>query len=244
MTDIIPLMTSALSTALVAACGTQANLRVQIEEYSGDDACHVLGICLEGPNKGLAIKVKKLDSDVQACATTQEVHMHALEGNALSVPAGTKLTLAIGGHGDETQMGRQIRRFTIGAAFNPEYAMLQVDLVVDSGGRARSQLKQVILPNGTVLNRDMSVRAVCAWLNKQNKIYASLFGVERLVWCEESSSWRSDRNQVRVFYRVDLHDQNRKKTCGNINRAIECMENLINRDFFEDMRTEGDTYDI
>jgi hypothetical protein len=231
MTEIIPYMGSCMTKALVEECGAQVNLQIVVEEYRSDDDSLVLGMCLEGSTtKCMAVKLKKLDTDVQASATAHSLHMYAVQDNVLKVPVGTKLVLTVGD--DCTEEGR---RETIGLAFDSQFAVLSTELVICGAARkARSNLKQVVLPNGTALNRDMSVRAVCAWLNKQNQLYASFFGVTQLVWCEE-------RNNIRVFYHIDLKDW-RKKPCGSVNNAIECMQGIICRDFFEDMRNEGDKY--
>ena len=52
-----------------AARKAQANLQIVIEEYRSDDDSLVLGMCLDGSTKCMAVKLKKLDSDVQASAT-------------------------------------------------------------------------------------------------------------------------------------------------------------------------------
>lgn len=56
--------------------------------------------------------------------------------------------------------------------------------------------------------------------------------MDRLVWCEESSS----RAGTRCFYRVDLSDNNKKKACSNASIAMKCMQEFTNTDFYDDMR--------
>ena len=255
MADFIPIPSSALGSALVEACGAQSNLRIGVQSYT-DDGRHILGVCLDGANKGLALSVVPLDSDVQLSVGPHQVCAYAVENNAFKLPTGTKLVLNVGDDCDEDGV-----RETIGMAFDRNYTPLHVEVVFGGGRKAartlpkhvvlpngtvpngkRSTLKPVVLPNGTILNRDMSLKAFCTWLNKYNRIYAPAFGVSRLVWCEEMSSSRADRNQVRVFYRLDLTDM-RKKPCANVNNAIEAMENIINRNFYTDMRTDGDDTD-
>lgn len=246
MVDIIPLEDSELCKVLKTACGTDANMRFIFEPYIASDGEAVLGICLEGAMKGLALKVLKIGENVTHVVPdyVRTMQVHAIEGNTLQVPVGTKLVLSVGQSCNE-----EGRCETIGIAFdvNTGAALMMELLISGVTPKARSQLKKAVLPSGTILNRDMTVRAVCAWLDKQNTIHAPSYSVNQLVWCEmpsSASSKSSSRNQTRVFYYVDLSDKMRKKPCGNANKAIEIMEQFCKSNFFKDMRDNGDAYEI
>tara|TARA_B100001063_G_C16738392_1_gene543336 strand:+ start:893 stop:1609 length:717 start_codon:yes stop_codon:yes gene_type:complete len=224
--------TSGLVQSLVAASGTLANLALCIEPYQ-NDSYHTLGICLDGPYKGKALKIVRRDQDVVTSDVVQSCTLkcYATEGNPLRLPTGTTLVLSIGDEIEEDDA----RRETIGIAFSASLRSLLVELVVCASiQKARSQVKRVTLSDGTVLNREMSIRAFCAWLDYQNKMHAHKFGVSQLVWCVHHGA----KSTTRVFWRFDFTDSS-KKVCANINAAISHMEKVIGRDFLEDMRVDG-----
>lgn len=241
MVEFIP-VASSLAQALVAASGTLANLALRIELYQGDSQ-PILGMCLEGPCTGMALKIVAHDQDVVAADFTlpTAITCYATEGNPLRLPVGTKLVLSIG----EDKVEVDGRRETIGVAFDGAFRSLIVELIVcGATQKARSQLKRVTVPDGTVLNREMSIRAFCAWLDYQNKMHAHKFGLTQLVWCvhtTKSGGMRLGVTQTRAFWRYDFAD-GMEKVCANINSAIFHMEKMIDRSFLEDMRNEGDKY--
>jgi hypothetical protein len=57
--------------------------------------------------------------------------------------------------------------------------------------KARSKMELVSITDeksyGRILNRENSMRALVAWLDKYNSELAGKYGVDKLVWCEEGS---------------------------------------------------------
>lgn len=158
-----------------------------------------------------------------------EIEFFAFENNALGFEAGQRLVLKI------NKIDGEDNSQSLGCAFDKDSLPFAVYIAQAAPKGKRSSIKPVHIIGGQTLNREGSTRALIAWLDKHNKELAANFGVEKLVWCEQSSSGRSDRNQVRVFYRVDFADNKKKKVCANASIAIEHMQSFTQRDFYDDM---------
>jgi hypothetical protein len=98
--------------------------------------------------------------------------------------------------------------------------------------RARSKLEMVVNSSGEEVGRDATMRLLTDWLDKNNKLLAPKYGVEKLVWCEESKA----RSGTRSFFRIDVTDSNKRKACGNASAAIRFMQEFTKTDFYEEMR--------
>lgn len=241
MTDCLPNPLSRFAHILKSTCGATVNLTFTLDSFS--PSSHPIGVCLDGIHTGKFLHCVKLDADVQCASLPEYVQVYAVESNAFNLPAGTKMTFRVGDkHASDDEGFKEV----VGVAFDSNCDALLVEFCICSvsSRKPRGQLKPVRMPCGAILNRDETMRAVSSWLKKKNAEFASACGVEKLVWCEEFASARADRNQVRAFYRVDLQDANRKKSCPNAKSAIEHMEAITKCDFYKDMREIGDKLDF
>ena len=93
--------------------------------------------------------------------------------------------------------------------------------------KARSKMELVSITDekgyARILNRENSMRALVAWLDKYNSELAGKYGVDKLVWCEEGSSARSSAGMVRGWFHYDVNDM-KQKPLPNASAAIECMQ--------------------
>ena len=83
-----------------------------------------------------------------------------------------------------------------------------------------------------ILNRENSMRALVAWLDKYNSELAGKYGVDKLVWCEEGSSARSSAGMVRGWFHYDVDNDMKQKPLPNASAAIECMQKSTQRQTF------------
>lgn len=107
--------------------------------------------------------------------------------------------------------------------------------------KARSKMELVSITddksNVQILNRENSMRALVAWLEKYNSELAGKYGVDKLVWCEEGSSARSSSGMVRGWFHYDVENDMKQKPLPNASAAIECMQRLTKTDFYNDLYT-------
>lgn len=205
----------------------------------------LLGVCLAGPFKAnflIATWEQKVMQPYTppADGNAFEVEVYAFEGNALGATIGDKLQISI-----EALCLTEDMTNVLGCVFDAFAAAYAVTLTVGScvsGRKKRSQIKYVQLAGGQTLNREGSMRALVAWLDKHNRDLAPGYNLEKLVWCEENNSLRCDRKQVRVFYRIDLGDNNKKKVCANATAAIEYMQQFTQTDCYEDLLHRSHEY--
>ena len=207
-----------------------------------------IGVCFSGSLSTMFIVAEVEDGNTfhqMPSDFVSDVLFCALEGNPLELTAGSTFMLSIAPNDDTEGVFAHV--------FNSELQPLALSVVPEKqqtvvattalagqppAKKARNSLKSVVLPDGYVLNRENSMKAVIAWLGKHNKIHAPKHGVPKLVWCEEGSSSRSS-GTVRTFFKVDLNDGNKRKICANASSAIECMEAFTGTDFYEDIKKHG-----
>jgi hypothetical protein len=89
-----------------------------------------------------------------------------------------------------------------------------------------------------------TMRAIVAWLDKMNQDHASSYSVDRLVWCEEQSSARSEKGTIRGWFKYDISDGNKRKVVPNASDAIVAMEQITKTDFYAEMKSNCKAYDI
>ena len=90
--------------------------------------------------------------------------------------------------------------------------LVSLTLLVQSGAapthdrKRRSVLKRVEVATDDGETKALTVantmRAIVAWLDSMNKEHASAYSVDRLVWCEEQSSARSEKGTIRGWFKV------------------------------------------
>lgn len=198
--------------------------------YANCEGCLFLGICLQADETCKGLHVVLEWTSTMHFAQECDIEFFAYENNALGFEPGQRLALKI----KKIQDGENNVQ-SLGCAFDQQDLPFTVDILpVAPKTTKRTSLKPVQLMGGQTLNREGSTRALIAWLDKHNSDLAANFGVEKLVWCEESSG-RADRNQVRVFYRVDFADNKKKRVCANATSAIEYMQMFTQSDFYDDM---------
>ena len=88
------------------------------------------------------------------------------------------------------------------------------------------------------------MRAIVAWLDKMNQDHASTYSIDRLVWCEEQSSARSEKGTIRGWFKHDISDGNKRKVVPNASDAIVAMEQITKTDFYAEMKSNFKAYDI
>jgi len=107
--------------------------------------------------------------------------------------------------------------------------------------QARSKMEMVSITDEKsyvrILNRENSMRALVAWLDKYNSELAGKYGVDKLVWCEEGSSARSSAGMVRGWFHYDVDNDMKQKPLPNASAAIECMQKFTKTDFYHDLYT-------
>ena len=251
MLTAAPNVGSRLLHAIASACGQsfRCNPRFTLATSCPGNDAHAIGVCLSGAHMGKTLYVCLNDAhEVGADAQAMTVVLHMLEGNPLGLKPGAQMVLSVGNDECDEDVTSWDR---IGLAFDAQLNVLPVDIGLNGAAptagnpkKQRSQLKPVVMPDGITLTRENSARAFVAWLTKCNEECAGKFGLEKLVWCEEVQSSRVDRNQVRVFYRYDVNDGMRKKTCANVNAAIDYIQAVTKRDFYEEMLSRGHDFEF
>ena len=110
--------------------------------------------------------------------------------------------------------------------------------------KRRSVLKRVETADGRSLSVENTMRTIVAWLDKMNSKYAAQHGTDRLVWCEEVSSARSEKGSVRGWFKHDINDRLKRKVVANATDAILCMETVTGADFYAEMKANFDAYNV
>lgn len=126
---------------------------------------------------------------------------------------------------------------------------IDVHTVVESNERSnerkrRSVLKRVETADGKSLSVENTMRTIVAWLDKMNAKYAAQHGTDRLVWCEEASSARSEKGSVRGWFKHDISDGLKRKVVANASDAILCMESVTGTNFYAEMKANFDAYNV
>ena len=133
--------------------------------------------------------------------------------------------------------------------------LVALSIDVKGGGAApthdrkrRSVLKRVEVTaddgRTKMLTVENSMRTIVAWLDKMNQDHASTYSVDRLVWCEEQSSARSEKGTIRGWFKYDISDGNKRKVVPNASDAIVAMEQITKTDFYAEMKSNFKAYDV
>ena len=166
----------------------------------------------------------------------------ATENNPFGLIAGTlfnvKLNVASPNLGYVMDVNKQLMGVSI-----------DVHTVVETNERSndrkrRSVLKRVETADGKSLNVENTMRTIVAWLDKMNTKYAAQHGTDRLVWCEEASSARSEKGSVRGWFKHDVTDGLKRKVVANASEAILCMETVTGTDFYAEMKANFADYNV
>ena len=230
MFSVVAPQSSRLSSCLPLAPPYDHHMIVLVDDdsHQGDS----IGVVLSGSNifKRVVMKGSVLFHHVQDDCTCE---FYASENNSLGIPVGRKCTITLQTSFDTTG---------IGIAFKADGTMYNVTLTCeDVVTKKRSKLQPVVLPTQT-LNKEESIRACLVWLDKHNFDLAPRHNLQRLVWCEETASSRSNSGLIRNFFKIDIYDNNKKKPCSNITSAIEAMQEFTKSDFYDDMLTKSMDY--
>jgi hypothetical protein len=230
MFSLVAPQSSRLSSCLPLSPPNDHHVIVLVDDdsHQGD----TIGVVLSGSNlfKRVVLTGSLLFHHVQNDYTCE---FYATENNCLGIPVGRKCSIALQTSFDTTGLG---------VAFKTDGTMYNVTLTCeDVVSKKRSKLKPVVLPNQT-LNKEESIRACLVWLDKHNFELAPRHNLQRLVWCEETASSRSNSGLIRNCFKIDIHDNNKKKSCSNITSAIEAMQEFTKSDFYDDMLTKSMDY--
>ena len=222
---------------------------------------HIIGLCLTDNNCDVGTKLT-LERDVASTAfSAHDIGIArpdgkpsfyadntdsfvAVDGNLLGIPTGTAFNVRYGGKDPN-----------LGFLFDKSMRIVGLSLDVKGGGAApthdrkrRRVLKrvQVTTDDGQVktLTVENTMRAIVAWLEKMNQDYASTYSVDRLVWCEEQSSARSEKGTIRGWFKYDVSDGNKRKVVPNASDAIVAMEQITKTDFYAEMKNNFKAYDV
>ena len=222
---------------------------------------HIIGLCLTDNNCDVGTKLT-LEQDVASAAfSAHDIGIAtpdgkpsfyadstdsfvAVDGNMLGIPTGTAFNIRYGGKDPN-----------LGFLFDKSMRLVALNLDVKGGGAAptqdrkrRSVLKrvEVTTDDGQIktLTVENTMRAIVAWLDKMNQDHASTYAVDRLVWCEEQSSARSEKGTIRGWFKFDVSDGNKRKVIPNASDAIVAMEQITKTDFYAEMKSNFKAYDI
>ena len=95
-----------------------------------------------------------------------------------------------------------------------------------------------------MLTIENTMRAIVVWLDKMNQDHALTYSVDQLVWCEEQSSARSEKSTIRGWFKHDISDGNKRKVVPNASDAIVAMEQISKTDFYAEMKSNFNAYDV
>ena len=214
---------------------------------------HIIGLCLTNNNCDVGTKLT-LERDVTSpsfrahdigiadpdgtpsfYADTTDSFV-AIDGNMLGIPTGTAFNVRYGGKDPN-----------LGFVFDNSMRFVAVSLDIKGGAapthdrKRRSVLKrvEVTTDDGQIkmLTVENTMRAIVAWLDKMNQDHASTYSVDRLVWCEEQSSARSEKGTIRGWFKFDVSDGNKRKVVPNASDAIVAMEQITKTDFYAEMKS-------
>lgn len=222
---------------------------------------HIIGLCLTDNNCDVGTKltlernvtstsfsahdigIAKPDGTASFYADTTDSFV-AVDGNMLGIPTGTMFNIRYGGKDPN-----------FGFLFDKSMRLVGLSLDVKGGGampthdrKRRSVLKRVEVTNDDGQTKTLTVentmRAIVAWLDKMNQDHASTYSVDRLVWCEEQSSARSEKGTIRGWFKHDVSDGNKRKVVPNASDAIVAMEQITKTDFYAEMKSNFKAYDV
>ena len=222
---------------------------------------HIIGLCLTDNNCDVGTKLT-LERDVASAAfSAHDIGIAtpdgkpsfyadstdsfvAVDGNMLGIPTGTAFNIRYGGKDPN-----------LGFLFDKSMRLVALNLDVKGGGAAptqdrkrRSVLKrvEVTTDDGQIktLTVENTMRAIVAWLDKMNQDHASTHSVDRLVWCEEQSSARSEKGTIRGWFKYEVSDGNKRKVIPNASDAIVAMEQITKTDFYAEMKSNFKAYDV
>lgn len=88
-----------------------------------------------------------------------------------------------------------------------------------------------IVCGGEIMGKNDTMCAALLWLQTKNDEFAPMYGVPRLVWCEEHGGVKKSKR----FYSLD--EKFRRQACANLGVAIRCMERFTRCNFHTDMQT-------
>ena len=222
---------------------------------------HIIGLCLTDNNCDVGTKLT-LERDVASTAfSAHDIGIArpdgkpsfyadntdsfvAVDGNLLGIPTGTAFNVRYGGKDPN-----------LGFLFDKSMRIVGLSLDVKGGGAApthdrkrRSVLKRVEVTTDDGQTKTLTVentmRAIVGWLDKMNQDHASTYSVDRLVWCEEQSSARSEKGTIRGWFKHDVSDGNKRKVIPNASDAIVAMEQISKTDFYAEMKNNFKAYDV
>ena len=179
-----------------------------------------IGVCVEGASVHKFLVL--IDSATFCQPSAAEVDAFsqlsccAFEGNPLGLRAGEAFTLSL-------TFAESTARANLGIAI-ADVGVFAVHANAEASQeplkkKARSKMELVSITdeesNIQILNRENSMRALVAWLDKYNSELAGKYGVDKLVWCEEGSSARSSAGMVRGWFHYDVDNDKKQKPLPN-----------------------------
>ena len=221
---------------------------------------HTIGLCLTDNNCDVGTKLT-LERDVASTAfKAHDIGMAqpddkpsfypdstdlfvAVDCNLLGIPTGSTFHVQTGGKDPN-----------LGFLFDKSMRLVAVSLNVQNGAvpshdrKRRSVLKRVEVTTDDgetkTLTVENTMRAIVAWFDQMNQEHASTYSVDRLVWCEEQSSARSEKGTIRGWFKCDIADGNKRKVVPNASDAIVAMEQITKTDFYAEMKSNFKAYEV
>ena len=206
--------------------------------------CASIGICLTPIEyESYSLTVQTLSSGTHRHPDTsifEQLEFHLFASNPFGLPAGSKGRVVFTPYSGAEKYEGSL--YDLGYCFNTSMDLMCVSIQFDvdvedssSRKRSRSKLELVVNANGDEIGRDATMKLLTTWLDDNNRKFAPTYGVEKLVWCEESRA----RAGTRSFFRVDMTDNKKRKPCGNASAAIKFMQEFTKTDFYDDMRQKS-----
>ena len=226
---------------------------------------HIIGICISNQHCSIGTNltlhgvadtvIKEFDSNA---SEGDDIGFYAKECDTFTAVDGNILGIAMG----KTFNIRFRGKPNLGYMFGTNAGLVAISIDVQEEEqqqerctherkKIRSVLQRVQIDTGKdikVLNVENTMRCIVAWLEHMNKLHAHKFSLDKLVWCEEGTSARSEKGMVRGWFKNDTQDK-RRKIVANATDAIACMEQELAQlvpgvNFYNEMKTNFAAYNV
>ena len=189
-----------------------------------------MGVCTSGFMKGHML-VRRTSCTLMWCTVPFSSCIHMFASNIFGVLQGEAVQIF-------TSKNMVADKDTIATLLDTSNSRLSMKMsrFIEPSPKCNGISLKTVVHNGTSLNAANAFKAAEAWLQKHNDEIAPIYGLSKLVWCERLSSKR------RVFYRVDMQDDMKRKTCANVGDAIQHMEKFTESCFYDDIRLASEHY--
>jgi hypothetical protein len=215
-----------------------------------DESVHTrVGVCLDGTREGETLVMTTLNDEDLTLPTTSVLEtVYVFASNPFGLPCGAKCQLSV-----DPNNSPDVSESDLGATMfdHAEGAVAVTFDVLDHKDKEdpprpkkkRTLVTPATMPSGTQLTVRETMDALVNWLEEKNALHAGRHGVAQIVWSEEQPSTRSSAGgQLRGWFRHDVADGCKRKTCPHASSAIEYMQHVCGASFYSDMRLSGHKY--